>query len=676
MKRILVYITALILLIIGLSIYGVSLYKKTSNIDIYPEIVNIKPFEATVAWQSNNLYKGRIYYHPVKDDTNPLLSEESIAGSYQHEIILTGLNPSTRYTYWIDKSNMYFQFQTQPSATTPFSFILLSGNVLGFDIKELIVSELPEFIFYTNSISDKNLDSFNEIRSFLPIFNMNGADANFFKAVEDNIIKPLWLIQWGGLDIIILNKTLTDFNEIKAFLNQSSAHTIGIMTNFESMPPDIHAILVEHNLKKASNVVVFVLILSSYSETSDKDGIKYAFISSDIKSAEAIRVDVDTEWIKATFINEGKEVFLKSPPLKQKRTCEECRRLADKGAYEESIRAYKDFIENHKGHFQIEDAYYAIASIYDEKLFQFKQALSWYKRLIEEYPEGTLSSLAKQRVDYLMEYNEYNFEPLSRFERIKKVEFGRQIQNIKAQENLLKQVETIIETYPNCKLAPVMLYWLANQYRQISLEKAVNSYLKLRQNYPDYQNSKEVMIDIGDAYYQAGKYQKSLLTYQKALIELSELNQTITNQIKRCNRNILRDRLFYVALSIFIFFTLMGLFLKPFQIDRKRLKLITILALVVMVVLYIYGFLIREQFSSNKEMYLLIFGISIMVWFSSWISLCCSNNLSIWNKMSSKSSRLFSRIICSILVGFCYFISGLYIIIYSVNIHYLLSFQL
>ncbi|MBF0119763.1 MAG: tetratricopeptide repeat protein [Desulfobacterales bacterium] len=638
MKKIIIYI----ILIINLFLYSFLSCKGNSKEEIYPEIINVKPFEATITWGTKKLNKGRIFYHPITDDKNISLAEESIQLSYKHEIILTGLKPSTRYTYWIDKSNFRFQFQTQPEATSPFSFILLIGNILQFDLKDLIISELPEFLFYLKPISEINTDSFKEIRPFLPIFYTQ---------------ESFQIIQWGGLSLIIINNSLNYLEGIKNYLDKFTGHTIGIITNFEQIPSNLQSFFVDHNKINPTHSIAFILRPGSSLTSSDKNGIKYLSIPIKEQKGSAIRFDVDTEFVKANFIKEGKEILLKSPPLKQNRTCEECRRLADKGAYEESIHAYIEFIENHKGHFQLEDAYYAIGLIYDEKLFQFKDALSWYQRLINEYPGGTLSTFAKQRVKYLKDFEEHDFEPLSKFERIKKIEFGRQIQNIKAKESLLKQIEEIISKYPASNLAPVMQYWISNQYRQIYLEKAVESYYKLKKNYPSYEHAKEAMIDIGDTYYQFEKYNEAISAYEKALKELPALSETIMNQIKRCNRNILRDRLAHLSLGIIILFTLIGFFLKPISLSYKNRKLVFIIGLIILFILFIYGFIIHEQFSSKIEMYLFVFIIPIMASLSSWISI------------------LF-RAPLGIIIGLFYFISSLYLIIYYINIHYLIIFKL
>ena len=215
----------------------------------------------------------------------------------------------------------------------------------------------------------------------------------------------------------------------------------------------------------------------------------------------AYRIDVDVETIVATATDTGREIVLKAPPLQEKRTCEECRRLADHGAYEESIAAYREFILNNEGHFQIDDAYYAIAEIFDTKLFQYNDALYWYSQLLEKYSQSSLSSMARQRAEYLRLYDDFDFIPLSQFERIRRVEYFRHKKDPEQRQALINRVKQIILDYPDSTIRPSIHYWLANQLRDIDIDDAVAEYEVLLKEFPvllDYNSAAGIKYDVDE----------------------------------------------------------------------------------------------------------------------------------------------------------------------------------
>ncbi|MHC4645535.1 MAG: tetratricopeptide repeat protein, partial [Planctomycetota bacterium] len=354
------------------------------------------------------------------------------------------------------------------------------------------------------------------------------------------------------------------------------------------------------------------------------------------------------------------------------RTCEECRRLADKGAYEQSVRAYKEFIETHEGHFQIDDAYFAIAEILDEKLFRFQEALPWYHRLIIEYPDGTLTPLAKQRIRYLSEYSEYDYRPLARFEQIRKVEFARRKDISQQRDKLLEEVASVISEYPDANLAPVMQYWLANQYRQTGPQKAVDAYYVLREKYPDHPDAREVLMDIGQTCYEAGRYEEAMEVYGKALLELPSLEGVIKVQISRCKRNIRRDWFALVCWPLLVLISAVAILATPVGIGMSKIASSLAVFALLAAFLSFGAWLIYEQFSSVREMLLIVISFAAAAGVSSLISVSLAEKLFGKRLNSIQAGPGVLSVVAGSIVGLILFTAGLYLAIYYINAHYLI----
>ncbi|UCH98055.1 MAG: tetratricopeptide repeat protein, partial [Candidatus Aminicenantes bacterium] len=515
-----------------------------------------------------------------------------------------------------------------------------------------------------------------------------GADLVFQKVVDDGqpgmVPSSLtWKLDWGGLRLIFIH----NLDMLSELLDTPAPHTFGIMTYSgllaaftpsQKADPDsiratkLHAGLLAHNQQYPTRPANFVWVIGSKGDAVEVDGIQYLGIPVEKEGpagqGKAVRVDVDVESARAVLLDEQKEIVLRKPPIKGKRTCHECRRLADKGAYEESIKAYKEFIENNLGHYQIDDAYFAIAEIYDEKLFIFTEAISWYQRLIKEHPSGTLTALANQRIKHLSQYSDYDFKPLQDFERIRKIDFSRKKDQKEEQLKLLKQVETIINEYPGCNLASVMQHWLANRWRQFSIDKALASYKTLKEKYPNSVEAKEISLEIGETYYNAGLYKEALKNYQKALGELPGKEKVISARIKRSKRNIRREVLAVLAWIIAAIFCGLTLLLPPVGLDLSRIGRGILVFVILGIILLFAAWLIHEQFSSVKQMWLFVGLFAGGAGLSSFLSVNFAQKVA--------GSRKALKIIIGSLAGILFFITGFYLIIYYVTVHYLTVFKL
>jgi len=662
MRKLLIIL--LIIFILAVFFYFIN-KKKSIHKEFTPEIINISESEVTIAWFSEEMYKGKIYFKPTASNESYLSVSEVSGGSKYHEINISGLTPATRYTYRIGNSEKKYQFQTIPLFSNTFSFLLVWGDVSG-KILSLMMTEMPEFIVSLTSNPDKSSDWFKDIRPFIPIYEMYGLDSPFLETIGEIEKKNLWFLDWGGLRLIFLNEE-KDFRD---FLESSNAHTTGIITT--EMVIDLADLnsnklqqeILTHNKNYPLKKIEFVLISGNKEQVIEDQGIHFIELPANkIETSDygCIRFDLDVESSSAIFLNKDKEIVLNKTEIKKKLTCDECRRLADKGAYEKSIKAYQEFIAQNENSYQIDDAYFAIATIFDEKLFQFDEALSWYQKLLDKYPDGSLNPIARQRIEYISAYSEYDFIPFTKFEKIRKIDFVRCKNNKKV--NLLKQLEKLATEFPKSKIAPEIQFWIANQYRQLDPKKAIKEYLELRDQFPESQNSKEIFINIGKTFYDTGNFKEALKNYRIALGELPELEETIDAQINRCKRNIRRIHISYLSWILIIFITALSLLKKPIGADKTIVKKALVIFIFFVIVLLFGAWLIKEQFSSRNEMLLFVFIYSFLVSLSSLIS----------NTLAKKSSNINWKImlILGILTGLIFISLCTYLLTYYLNIHYL-----
>jgi hypothetical protein len=225
----------LILLIITvIAIVVVLKHGSSTALIVKPEVLNISTSQTTIAWLSKAKYKGQISYMPAGSEGSPLSATEAFGASDQHEVVLTGLRPSTRYTYWVGDSPMRFQFQTQPATNAPFSFLIVWGDISN-RIVSLMREEAGEFIISLTSAAGQGSDWFSDVRPCVPVYDLSGVDSPFLRAMES---KPqansgsLWKLDWGGLRLIFVGGG-AEPEKIAEMLNAPSAHTIGIITSLE-----------------------------------------------------------------------------------------------------------------------------------------------------------------------------------------------------------------------------------------------------------------------------------------------------------------------------------------------------------------------------------------------------------------------------------------------------------
>ena len=674
---------------------------------VSPELASVGKFDATVLWQSTDKGRGQVSYRRAGVDENPMTAADEVSGSPYHRVLLKGLKPSTRYRYTIEGAPDRFQFQTQPLTSTPFSFLILDpADTAG--VENRVAAEMPDFILVLES-GEAAMVGLDAIRPSLPVFNLDGPDSPFLRTMEATRAKPpFWTLDWGGLRCIFINDYQNALAHLKALIGSYAHHTIGVFiapgaltggghpdmavltapTRVDVAATELHKRLAAHNADQPQNPVAFVGLIETAGDSDtaldlDMGGIHYVSLAPAGRGA-SMRVDVDPESMRAFFLDQSREIALKSPPHKKKITCEECRRLADKGAFEASIQAYKDFITANKAHYQIEDAIFAIAKINDEQLFEFEKALPWYQRLIDQFPVSTLSAIARQRIAYLVSHDDHGFAPLKQFERIKKVEFARKKDDPAHLTKILEEVRALVAKYPDCALAPDMQHWLAYQYRDVDTQKAVAAYRHLGKAYPDSPNAREVILEIGNTYYRAGQYRTAARLFREARGQLPELADTIDAKIKRSLRNQRRVVLQWVCLAVVLLGALLLIACRRI-VDGRDVRKGVALFLVTAVLFFLGAYFIREQFNSVQEMILIALFFSASAAGSALAGSLFSRRIETRrngasNGVAARSTPGRSTIVLARTAGslgaMILFTALCYLSIYHIYIHYLIIFKL
>lgn len=361
--------------------------------------------------------------------------------------------------------------------------------------------------------------------------------------------------------------------------------------------------------------------------------------------------------------------------LKPRLTCEDCRALADRGAFEESIKAYLAFIEVNQDHYQIDDAYHEVARIYDTKLFDFASAMPWYHKLMDDYPHSPLCQSARQRVDYLGKHSENGFAALAAFERIRLVEYARHREDPAALEALFEKLKAVLNDFPEAACAPEIRHWLASQYRSLDVDRAVAAYKDLYARHPGHPQAREGLIESGDALYRHGRYPDAIAAYRYALARLPGAGKLIQPQIKRSERNLLRIHLMRYAWGLVAVLVFGAIFLPKPGVPMRHWRPAMGAAILLFMVIGGYGCIVQKQFPSPQVLFALAAGFSALPAAGFILSGALAGKLL---KATVKTGRPAPRhqLLAGLLLGVLFLLPGFYLIIYHVYPHYLVVFKL
>jgi tetratricopeptide (TPR) repeat protein len=640
------------------------------------EIVHVGPTEVTLAWRTRAASQGSIRYQPSSGQLDPETVSEPPPPSRQHRLVLRGLEPGMRYRYGLAGGELRHQLATQPLPATPFSFLLLWGDAPEH-LAELTRSESAEFVLSLTPVPTTGPDPYAAVRPSLALFGPFGPSSRVVEQPQADG----WGLDWAGLRLLLVS----DPAQIAELLAGQAPHTVGVIWRGGQVDraglgsSALHAAIVRHNRQLPTSPVSFALVPGTGQAPVELDDVVYADLplARDGKALSgAMRLDVGPESTIARFLDGGSEIALRKPPLEGRRTCQECRELADRGAYEESVRAYQEFIQTHEGHYQIDDAHYAIGQILDERLFRFADALGWYRRLVEHYPSSTLAPLGRQRIAFLTARADHDFQPLARFERIRTVELARHKNDPLEREHLLTQARAILDEYPDSSLAPEIGYWLANQYRPTEPDRAVAAYRELLTRYPDHALAADARIEIGETYYEARRYRAAITAFREALGATPGRADGIRPQIARAERNVRRGLLAWTGWAALLLLLGPVVAWRPRGLARRELRRATAAFLGLAAVTLLGAWLIHEQFTGRAELLGLALTIPATACFGYPVTASLGRKL----LGSTEDDRRTARRLLAALVGAVLSLvvigAGSYLGLYYLNEHYLTGFGL
>lgn len=604
---------------------------------VLPEIKSISSTQAVVSWSDGRAYAGSIEFG--RAGTLETLEALDPVAAETHEVLLEGLEPGTRYVYGIKGAEARYYFTTAPETEGAFSFYMIAG--LGETrINELMQATLPDFMLDLGGAVSADADPYRSVRPFLPVIPAGaGMDSPM---LTSSGVQGCRVLEWGG----------------RRFLITSGAQLPS--GNFEGV---IGLAALDAELMTSER---FRFALHRGASREVAEGL--AAVLGYAPEKLALRIDVSPDAIVATDMEQQVETPLWQAPFKEARTCSECRRLADRGAYEESVKAFEKFIAENAGHFQIDDAYFAIAGLLDEKLFRFPDALEWYEKLVGDFPQSTLTPLARQRITYLKRYSDHNFEPLQVFERSKKMEFNRVRGDVKAEEELLAKVVETAEQFADSAIAPEMLYWIAARYRDRDTVRSTEFYELLRTRYPEHDYAEKSLFSMAEIAYEIKAYADAIAVYREYVERYPDNADVALQQIERVERNLRRAHLKHGSVLVLFVLGVCALLIPRVGIGPGKLLRGGIAFAVLLVAFLVGGWTIQAQFESMAQMLTLCIGIAA----SAAVAYVLGSALA--EKLVRQPGS--ARMVVNGAVSLIFYLCALYISIYEASPHFLVLVNL
>jgi tetratricopeptide (TPR) repeat protein len=604
--------------------------------------------QLTIAWEGQ---ASELEYWPLgKTDAVSLVSDE--ADTRAHEVRMGGLEPGSLYSYRIRGAKEVYNAQTKPLASSAVSFVLFDG-VSQNELLRQLVSDSPGFMM---SLSALSRTSFDELRPFVAVYDPGGNTAAYLRRQPGRGGESGYRIDWGCLVLAVSDDPAYLQKQIDSL---TSGYTLGLLTTEESADSLDFGPLQKH--LSASSIAPGFVLLRDTDKTKERGGVRFVGVKA---PNTRYNVLVDPEFASLTELPAGIQTDLRPAPLSTKRTCAECRKLADKGAYRASVAAYLAFIESNAESHLVDDAYFEVANIYDEKLFEFVEATAWYDALVNTYPKSGLTPFAKERLKYFRGFEAAELPALEEFEKIRRVSFLAASES--AQDELIEQVLRRSDEARNSTLSPVMLYWAANQLRQKDATRAVALFRKLAAQYPDDEQAGEAVYAAAETLYESREYALARESYRFALAVTPVRKNTILAQIQRCDRN-LRRRFLVWPTSIVVLGVLGTSSACRRGHSRKHWKKSAAVFLGMSLLLAIWAWTIREQFPSDTVLASLAIGSAAIAGAAP----------SIVGPIAEAAFRTTAmRVAAAGLLVSLFSLSGLYLLIWTTFEHYLMVFGL
>lgn len=262
-----------------------------------------------------------------------------------------------------------------------------------------------------------------------------------------------------------------------------------------------------------------------------------------------------------------------------------------------------------------ETVYRQLTLIYDNYLFNFEKALSFYEMYLVQFPEGKFASTFRERVAYLNERRS-EWQALRDFRKIQLEE-----DNIRMKESL-KEVETILSRSENPLIAPEMHIYLANKYFETTqyqkarkhAEKYINSFNKFNTSSTDKALALNLYSDILIKQHSFGKAIKAL----DQVMVLGNPGENYNYAVKKNNIINQRNMWYGFMLSLLYFISMVILlipikFWKHFNLQNYARQLVVPLLLLALISLGpVLILIITGEQEVDLRFFLSLLGLSIL----------------------------------------------------------------
>jgi len=179
------------------------------------------------------------------------------------------------------------------------------------------------------------------------------------------------------------------------------------------------------------------------------------------------------------------------------------------GQFREAIEKAKDLVKNYPDLTYIPNTYLLLGLCY-ENLYDFTKALSYYRKLLQRFPNYKIAKIARYKEDLIKKTYKLEKKPLIIF--IKQERLVRKGDYDKA----IECCRQILEDYPRASLADnaqnTIGYIRMNYLKQYN--GAISEYKKILSSYPDSNFQDNALFAIGRCFEYLELYQSSLAYYR------------------------------------------------------------------------------------------------------------------------------------------------------------------
>lgn len=468
--------------------------------------VQVGPFAVVLAWTSDRPARFRIRYGEGSSLDGEI--RES-AASAEHRVMISGLKPSTRYSYLLDPGGNFGTFRTAPGSEGSFALAIASPSASAIRPDRSDPALEPDLLVITGETA-------SGWRPPLPAV----------LTVPLTRAEPQ-ILSYGPWQVAVAADPQLGLVALKAL----------------ELPLD-QVILVLPLLPESISEELVGTVIASPA------GIRYRgkFYPGD--DTGLLRLEVDAFEVSLLHFRVDRlhrQVVVEAPP-ETKKTCLYCDRLLEQERYQESLDWYRKFVRENREDYAVEEAMFTIARILDEKLFEYHRAREAYREFESEYPHSRRLPLVKNRLSYLQEYSDFEYRPLREFERVKAS------LPLAGFRESAEKIALLLEEYPGAKIREEVLAWVARLLEIESPREAERYFLRLIDEFPDSENARIAAIARGDIRYRGGRYGEAAGIYRQALRTVSDRYRiSLREKIHRSLRNRHREIYRWLAVAVLIF---------------------------------------------------------------------------------------------------------------------------